>query len=135
MMIRVAASVFLFFSSCVVPALAQDTQVYNRLWTQFRGPSMNLDVFNGGDKNDMTHLVPAADYSGQYWRLIPAGNGYYRLTTMFRGAGMCLDVFNGGPRDNQVHLTPCANYSGQFWALSNQDGWYRLTTQFRGPGM
>jgi len=110
-------------------------QFYYRLTTQFRGDQMCLDVYNGGGKNNMTHLDRCADLSGQYWSIQPAGNGYYRLTTMFRGAGMCLDVFNGGPQDNQPHLAPCANYSGQFWSIVDQGGWNRLTTQFRGSGM
>jgi hypothetical protein len=114
------------------PVFAQnfDNGYYFRLTTQFRGNGSCLDVFNGGDKNNMTHLTNCADYSGQYWRLSNAGNGYYRLSTMFR-----LDIHNGGPRNNQPHLVPCANYSGQFWNISNDGGWYRLTTQFRGNGM
>jgi hypothetical protein len=82
----------------------------------------------------MTHLAPAADYSGQHWRLTPAGNDYYRLKTMSRGEDMCLDVFNGGPKNNQVHLRRC-DYSGQLWRLRPDNGWYRLTTQVRGPDM
>ncbi|WP_167591798.1 RICIN domain-containing protein [Jiella endophytica] len=112
-----------------------DLRYFQTLSTEFRGGDMRLDVYNGGPKNDMTHLAPAADVSGQYWKLTPAGNGYYRLTTMFRGQGMCLDVFNGGQRNNQVHLAPCGNYSGQFWRFQRDGETYRLTTQFRGPKM
>ena len=112
-----------------------DNGYYFRLSTQFRGSGNCLDVFNGGDKNNMTHLTNCADYSGQYWRLSNAGNGYYRLSTMFRGINMCLDIHNGGPRNNQPHLVPCANYSGQFWSIRYEGSWIRLTTQFRGQGM
>ncbi|PHP68558.1 hypothetical protein CSC94_00680 [Zhengella mangrovi] len=108
--------------------------IYYTLSTEFRGPDMRLDVVNGGPLDNLTHLVPAEDVSGQYWHFIDEGNGYYRLTTMFRGEDMCLDVFNGGDRNNQVHLTQCGNYSGQFWLISGDDsGYFRLTTQFRGP--
>ncbi len=138
-----ANSISLFLTAAValgttvLPAAAAsiDQQSFYRLTTQFRGSGMCLDVFNGGDKNNMTHLAPCADFSGQYWRLQAAGPGYYRLTTMFRGANMCLDVFNGGPLNNQPHLTQCANYSGQLWQITEQGGWSRLTTQFRGTGM
>lgn len=93
----ILASIVALVASAIT-AQAFDTGVYYRLSTQFRGPGMSLDVFNGGAKNNMTHLAPAADYSGQHWRLTPAGNDYYRLKTMFRGEDMCLDVFNGGPK-------------------------------------
>jgi Ricin-type beta-trefoil lectin domain len=109
--------------------------VYYRLSTQFRGPDMNLDVHNGGEKNNMTELAPRGDFSGQYWRFTPAGNGYYRMSTKFRGENVCLDVHNGGEKNNQVQLTDCGDYSGQFWQLREDNGWVRLTTQFRGPNM
>ncbi len=115
-------------------AQALDTENYYRLSTEFRGTAMNLDIFNGGPKNNMTHLAPEGDFSGQYWRLTDAGNGFYRLTTMFRGKNLCLDVVNGGPRNNQTQLTDCGNYSGQFWNIRSDRGFFRMTTQFRGRG-
>jgi len=111
---------------------------YSRLSNQFRGNDMCLDVFNGGAKNNMTHLTKCADLSGQYWALSGAANeGWYRLTTMFRGKEMCLDIHNGGNSNNHPHLTKCANFSGQLWKLKGPDagGWHRLTTQFRGEDM
>lgn len=116
-------------------AQSVDSSHYYRLSTQFRGAGNCLDVFNGGDKNNMTHLTGCADYSGQYWKFTSAGNGYFRLSTMLRGADTCLDIYNGGPRNNQPHLTACANYSGQFWKMRNDGGWVRFTTQFRGEDM
>ncbi|MGI9520151.1 MAG: RICIN domain-containing protein [Hyphomicrobiaceae bacterium] len=119
------------------PSWAQfvDSNLYYRLSTQFRGVGMALDVFNGGPKNNMTHLARSQDVSGQHWQFRPARNGYYRLTTLFRGESMCLDVFNGGRKNDQVHLTRCANYSGQFWRIVNAGKWIHLTSQFRGDGM
>jgi len=128
-------------SAIVVPglALAQapsfDTDYYYRLATQFRGPEMQLDVFNGGERNDFAHLAPMDDVSGQLWHLMPAGGGAWRLSTMFRGESRCLDVVNGGELDNMVHLAPCGNYTGQLWTIRQQGGAYRLTTAFRGPDM
>ena len=116
-------------------AAAIDLRFYHKLSTDFRGIDMPLDIYNGGPKNNRAHLAPAANVSGQLWRLTPA-NGPYRLSTQFRGAAMCLDVMNGGPNNNMVHLAPCGNYSGQFWRLNEErEGVYRLTTEFRGPGM
>jgi hypothetical protein len=121
------------------PALAQsiDQNFYYKLSTEFRGTQMNLDVFNGGQKNNLTRLEPDQDVSGQLWRLEGNGDGTFRLSTMFRGPGMCLDIYNGGPNNNQPHLVKCDNYSGQFWnIMATEDGdAVRLTTRFRGPGM
>jgi hypothetical protein len=111
----ILASIVALVASTIT-AQAFDTGVYYRLSTQFRGPGMNLDVFNGGPKNNQVHLTRCANYSGQLWRLHP-DIGWYRLTTQFRGPDMCLDIFNGGADNNQPHLTNCANYSGQFWEL------------------
>ncbi|MEO9528451.1 MULTISPECIES: RICIN domain-containing protein [Alphaproteobacteria] len=136
-LIAAAFVAVLGLGAVVSPAVSAsiDPQVFYRLTTQFRGNDMCLDVFNGGEKNNMTHLAACADFSGQYWRLQPAGAGYYRLTTMFRGNSMCLDVYNGGSRNNQPHLTNCADFSGQFWKVTESGGWSRLTTQFRGAAM
>jgi Ricin-type beta-trefoil lectin domain len=133
-------SVIAGFIACVpAPALAQsiDQSFYYKLSTDFRGTQMNLDVFNGGPKNNLTRLEPDQDVSGQFWRLKGNGDGTFRLLTMFRGSEMCLDVFNGGPNNNQPHLVKCGNYTGQFWnVLVTEDGdAVRLTTVFRGPSM
>src|SRR5262245_66519525 len=50
---------------------------------------------------------PCADLDGQYWRFIPAGNGYFNLTNLASGRGMCLTV--GDPSIVQFRLRPCAN--------------------------
>ena len=121
--------------SSQVSAQQFDPNVYHRMTTQFRGGGMCLDVFNGGARNNHTHLTGCADLSGQYWLITPAGSGAYRLTTMFRGERMCLDIHNGGNRNNEPHLVPCANFTGQLWRLRWDNGWYRLTTRFRGAGM
>ena len=42
-----------------------------RLTTQFRGPGMCLDIFNGGPDDNQPHLIPCANYSGQFWQISP----------------------------------------------------------------
>ncbi len=115
-------SIALAVVAALVPALANawDTRpdTYYEFTTQFRGPHMCMDVFNGGDENNFVNLSRCGNYSGQKWNLRPAGHGRFRLTTEFRGTGMCLDVVNGGPRSNRLQLARCGNYSGQFWTLS-----------------
>jgi hypothetical protein len=113
-----------------------DQDFYYKLSTQFRGIEKKLDVFNGGPKNNLTHLEPDQNVSGQFWRLRKNADGTFRLSTLFRGPEMCLDIFNGGPNNNQPHLTSCENLSGQSWRLmKNADGTFRLLTVFRGPRM
>jgi hypothetical protein len=51
---------------------------------------MKLDVFNGGTKNNMTHLEPDQDVSGQLWRFRGNADGTFRLSASFRGPSMCL---------------------------------------------
>jgi acyl-CoA thioesterase-1 len=55
------------------PALAQsiDQSFYYKLSTEFRGTQVNLDVFNGRSKNNLTRLEPDQDVAGQYWRPAP----------------------------------------------------------------
>ena len=107
----------------VAPASAQsiDPNFYYKLSTRFRGPGMKLDVFNGGARNNMTHLEPDQDVSGQLWRFRGNADGTFRLSTSFRGPSMCLDIFNGGPNNNQPHLAHCANLTGQLWLPSLSD--------------
>ena len=106
-----------------------DTLYYYRLRTEFTGPGMCLDVINGGKRNNTTRLVTCADNLGQYWRFIPADQGFYRLTTWLRGAQMCLSDYNGVT----VKLDPCADNRGQLWQMNQDRKSYRLTTSLRGP--
>jgi Ricin-type beta-trefoil lectin domain len=121
------------------PTSAQsiDPNFYYKLSTQFRDPGMKLDVFNGGARNNLTHLEPDQDVSGQFWRFRGNAEGTFRLSTLFGGPSMCLDIFNGGPRNNQPHLAQCANLTGQLWLITVTEtaDAVRLTTRFRGSGM
>jgi TIR domain/Ricin-type beta-trefoil lectin domain len=122
-------------SSSLPTAQLPDPNIYYRLSTQFRGPNLPLDVFNGGSKNNMTYLSQFQDVSGQYWHFQPNNDGSYRLMTMLRGPHICLDIINGGPDDNEPHLTDCDNFSGQIWRLQVDGTSMRLRTDLRGPNM
>lgn len=84
---------------------------------------MCLDVYNGGQFNNMLHLAPRADYSGQYWQLTPHPDNpqYLILTTLFRGPELQLDIFNGGEYNDQPHLALAGNFSGHYWLLTKTD--------------
>lgn len=109
---------------------------YYRLSSLFRGNNMHLDVFNGGEFNNMTHLVAAGNFSGQFWKFTPRADGWSQITNQFRGANLCLDIHNGGRFNNAPHLTTCENFTGQLWKLiaAGRDR-YRLVTRFRGDDM
>lgn len=108
---------------------------YQRLYTQWKGKGLPLDIINGGKLNDYAQLTKAGDFSGQNWKITKDGASS-RLTTEFRGAKMCLDVTNGGTLNNFVQLQPCGDFSGQLWNIKTvEDGWMTLTTEFRGAKM
>lgn len=106
------------------------------LSTDFRGPNMRLDVFNGGSKNNMTHLVLAQNFSGQFWKFIPSLNNGYRMVTLFRGNNMCLDVADSGSQVGQPYLRPCSSTVGRNWYVRAASRTrVRLVTDFRGEEM
>jgi hypothetical protein len=115
------------------PAPAPEQKFYYRLSTVFGGPKQPLDVFSGGPNNNLTHLAPLQEASGQFWHFRANGDGTYALTNRLRGPNSCLDIFVGGSSDNQPYLTNCSNVSGQAWSLWLDTTGIRLTTQFRGP--
>jgi hypothetical protein len=137
--LRMIVAVGVLVAWFAAPTSAQpiDPNFCYKLSTQFRGPAMKLDVFNGGASNNLTHLVPDQDVSGQFWRFRGNDDGTFRLSTLFRGPSMCLDIFNGGSRNNQPHLAQCANLTGQLWLITVTEAAdaVRLTTRFRGPAM
>jgi hypothetical protein len=119
-----------------------DTNFYHKLSPKDANLFRAMDVIAGGPQNNITQLAETGDFSGQFWRFIPTGDGSFRLTTLFRGRDMCADIFNEGENDNRPHLTPCADFSGQFWfvtvmsdAAPTNTFFARLTTKFRGPNM
>jgi hypothetical protein len=125
------------------PASAQQQNVampsgYFRLTTMFRedaGECLEGNQFNGSAKAGAAFMDSCQDVSGQLWRAIDQGNGYFRLTTQFReGFDECLEgnQFNGTVKDGAAFMDSCQNVSGQLWrAVPAGDGYFRLTTMFR----
>ncbi|MBC7909816.1 MAG: RICIN domain-containing protein [Pyrinomonadaceae bacterium] len=112
-----------------------DSQTYYRLTTVWRGDGMSLDIVNDGQNNDQLQLSKTGKYTGQYWKITPAGNGYYRLSTEWRGEGMSLDVINDGQNNDRLILAVTTDASGQYWKITPAGkGAYRLTTSWQGEG-
>ncbi|MEZ5729460.1 MAG: hypothetical protein R3E48_16590 [Burkholderiaceae bacterium] len=75
--------------------------------------------------------------SGQLWRFVDAGRGYYHLTTQFRERdNMCLEGNKRGPKAmllGMAHLAQCQNVSGQFWRIILGSGGHPGPQQFVPP--
>ncbi|MGB1257566.1 MAG: RICIN domain-containing protein [Thiolinea sp.] len=76
--------------------------------------------------------------SGQLWKFVPAGNGYYRLQTMFlEKENKCLEgnkVGSGSTLGGAAFMDNCQNVSGQLWKpVATGNGYYRLKTMFLEP--
>ena len=88
---------------------------YYKVSNQVRGTGMNLDVVNGGARNNEILLSPDGNFSGQLWHIAQApGQNYYTLKTQFGGENMCLDINLPSMRP---HLNTCGNYTGQHWHI------------------
>ncbi|WP_153801074.1 RICIN domain-containing protein [Foetidibacter luteolus] len=125
----------LFLLCFSTAATAQvDTGFYYRLTTQWQGDGKSLDVINDGKNNNQLQLATTGNYSGQYWKFTPIGNGYYRLTNQWQGALKSLDILNDG-KNNSPILANTGSYSGQNWKVTTLgNGYYRFTTMWQGDG-
>lgn len=109
-----------------------DANKFYRISNQWQGPSKSLDIVNDG-RNNRVALAKTGNYTGQYWKIIPNGDGSFRLYTQWQGPGKSLDVLNEGSK-NQIMLANSGEYSGQVWYIKPAgDGYYRLTTLWQGP--
>lgn len=63
-------------------------------------------------------MADCGNYSGQFWSIQPAADGFYRFRTMFTEENKCLDIVNDGV-NNKLVMADCGNYSGQFWQFSS----------------
>lgn len=80
-------------------------------------PFATNDPLNGAARMD-----PCGNFSGQKWRFISKGNGYYQLTNAFlEGANLCLESSGpdapNDPLGGAARMDPCGNFTGQLWKL------------------
>ncbi len=73
--------------------------------------------------------------SGQLWKLVPAGNGYFRMKTQFlEKENKCLEGNKFAPNSTlkgAAFMDNCQNVSGQLWKLvPARNGYFRLQTMF-----
>jgi len=72
-------------------------------------------------------MMPCDDVTGQLWKLLDAGDGYYRLQSQFlEGENMCLDSQGGAAPgsgavlDGAAFMDACREVTGQLWRLIPQ---------------
>ncbi|KAL2219652.1 carbohydrate-binding module family 13 protein, partial [Thermoascus aurantiacus ATCC 26904] len=113
-----------------------------RVWYHIKNrshPYLAIDVINDPatiQKDAQIKLVPAGNFSGQFWQLRPSQTspGSINLCTLFLGTQRCLDVYADDKR--RPHLPPAGDYSGQQWQIEGSDtGFWRLTNSYSGPDL
>ena len=103
-----------------------DTSYRYRLRTMFTGDDWSLSM--NDDKQPC--MSPTQTATGQFWKLVPQGDGTYWLRTQFTGDEWSLDQ---DPTSKQPRMSPTGNYTGQHWLLTPfGDGTFRLTTLYTG---
>jgi len=135
MRFNILAPILVVTSVVTGVVMGQGPNIYYRLTNSFNGPSLALDVANA--TSGELKIATAGDFSGQYWRLVPAPENpaKFRLQTLFLGPGRSLDVVNDGANTKLV-LSPTAFVSGQFWTLTKVDPqatFFKLSNDFTGP--
>jgi hypothetical protein len=120
-------------AACPAPSFSRGELF--RLENARLGAGRSLDTANdaaqGGE--NAPQMAATGNFSGQAWRLTPAGGGRFRLTNLFLGAVRALDTKNDGV--NEPEMARTGNFSGQLWTLGPvTGGQYRLTNAFLGPG-
>lgn len=121
------------------PAHANPPQGYFKMLSMFQEPN-NLclesnKVGPGATLGGATFMDECQRVSGQLWKAVPLGNGYYKLNSMFlEQENKCLE--GGKPAPGQhlngaARMDPCGNFSGQMWRFMRQaNGYYKITNMF-----
>jgi hypothetical protein len=91
---------------------------YYRLTNSYLGPARSLDTSSDGE-NDL-FMGQTGNYSGQFWKLAPLGDGAYRLTNSYLGTSRALDTYSD--TDNRPFMGKTdQDYSGQHWTPTRVD--------------
>ncbi|KAF2179017.1 M6 metalloprotease [Zopfia rhizophila CBS 207.26] len=107
-------------------------KTWYRLKNTFAGHS--LDVLNdgAGNREGLIQMSPEGNFTGQYWQILPRGDGTYAVRNRFLGPNKQLDVY--GDDKLKPHLADAGLFSGQFWTIKPWgDGTWHLENAFSGP--
>jgi Ricin-type beta-trefoil lectin domain-like len=128
----------LLFLQSTFTSLAQtasfDSTITYRITNLWQGEKKSLDILNDGKQNNFPWLSTSEDVSGQSWKIVATGDGYFKLSTTWHGPGKVLDVINDG-KNNKLQLANNGAYSGQYWKIASVgNGYYRLISRWQGDG-
>ena len=91
---------------------------YYRLTNSYLGPARSLDTSSDGEID--LFMGQIGNYSGQFWKLAPLGDGAYRLTNSYLGTSRALDTYSD--TDNRPFMGKTdQDYSGQHWTPTRVD--------------
>lgn len=112
---------------------------YFRMQTMFQIPNDRClesnKVVPGAARKGATFLDRCQDVSGQLWKAVPIGRGWFRLQSMFlERENFCLEGSKpfapGDPLKGAARMDPCGNFTGQNWRfLRKNDGFFQLTNE------
>lgn len=127
------------FPTVTIEDAAADTDGYYRLQTEwlegenkcFEGGMPDPARFLGG----AAYMEDCQDLSGQLWKFVPNGDGYYQLQTQWlEPDDKCLEGNRLDPERflaGAAYMDDCEDVSGQLWTfVPADDGYYRLQTQW-----
>jgi M6 family metalloprotease-like protein len=96
-----------------------------RLSSEFLGDGFSLE---SSDPDGGARMDPTGSFTGQYWRFLPTGNGYYWMVSRYCGEAYALES-NEPPGRSLISRR--GNFTGQLWKIiPQQGGYYRLTSMF-----
>ncbi len=125
-------------------AFTPDPTKYYKLVSRFLE---NKDVCLEGNRFSPSSTLSGAAFmapctpvhTGQMWKFIPQGNGYYKMTTRFlEKENKCFEgnrFASTSTLKGAAFMDNCQNVSGQFWKIKLRSnvpsGYFTLTTMFR----
>ncbi|KAF2471430.1 M6 metalloprotease [Lindgomyces ingoldianus] len=95
-----------------------------------------LDVINDGAGNaeGLIEMTRENNVSGQFWQVLPHGDGTYAIRSLFLGPNRQLDVY--GNDKTKPHVGQAGPFTGQVWIIKPWgDGTWHLENAYSGQYM
>ncbi|MCB1887166.1 MAG: RICIN domain-containing protein [Rhodocyclaceae bacterium] len=90
-------------------------------------------VVAGATLDGASFMSTCEDVTGQWWKVVPMGDGYVQLQSMLsEGRGECLEgnaVAETSTLGGASFMSPCGNFTGQAWKIYPSGNYFQLQTQ------
>ena len=97
-------------------AWSYEYNAYYKIHNKAYGEDMCLDVINDGINNDRVHMVPCANFTGQYWKMDKRISTFgFQLTNWWQGDYKCLSI--AGEFEDEVRLKDCGAKGENLWSF------------------